>query len=165
MGLRFNTLLVPQIHPSQVWSRELDLAPFLEGYGITPVALHFLGCEIDDLSYLRDIEAVSGFRPKHTLLVLNEGMVPTGRTARTAFEPIVNHEVFRGAIARDAVVARMPRLVCMHEIETRRISFADAEDNRVKPGQAKIGPINKQLITRWRAEMEGSFAAVDPWIR
>jgi hypothetical protein len=149
----------------KVWSRELDLAPFLESYGITPVALHFLGCEIDDLSYLRDIEAVSGFRPKHTLLVLNEGMVPTGRTARTAFEPIVNHEVFRGAIARDAVVARMPRLVCMHEIETRRISFADAEDNRVKPGQAKIGPINKQLITRWRAEMEGSFAAVDPWIR
>ena len=44
----------------KVWSRELDLAPFLEKYGITPVALHFLGCEVDDLSYLRDIEAVLG---------------------------------------------------------------------------------------------------------
>jgi len=149
----------------KVWSRELDLAPFLESYGITPVALHFLGCEVDDLSYLRDIETVSGFRPKHTILVLNEGMVPTGRVSRTAFEPIVNHEVFREVIARGAKVTRMPRLVCMHEVESRRLSFADAEANAVKPGQAKIGPINKQLISRWRAEMENSFDSVDQWIR
>jgi hypothetical protein len=149
----------------KVWSRELDLAPFLEKYDITPVALHFLGCEIDDLSYLRDIEAVSGFRPKHTLLTLNEGMVPTGRVVRTAFEPIIANPVFRATLERGARVASMPRLACMHEVENRRLSFADAEANLVREGQGKIGPINRQLISRWREEMETSFAAVDAWIR
>ena len=65
--------------------------------------------------HLRDIEAVSGFRPNSTLLVLNEGMVPTGRVARTAFEPIISNQVFRDVLARGAKVARMPRLACMHE--------------------------------------------------
>jgi hypothetical protein len=48
--------------------------------------------------------------------VLNEGLVPPGRVARTAFGPIIGHDVFRMVLDRGAVVVRMPRLACMHEV-------------------------------------------------
>jgi hypothetical protein len=148
----------------KTWARDLELAPFLEANGITPIALHFAGCDLDDLSYLRDIEEVARFRPRHFAIVLNEGMVPPGRVARTAFEAIINHEVFRSAIDRGARVVRMPRLACMHEIERRRLSFAEAEAGRVKAGQDKIGPVARQQIAIWRREMERSFEPVASWI-
>ena len=146
----------------KAWARSLDLAPFLEGYGIAPVALHFLSSDIDDLSYLRDIEAI--FRPERTALVLNEGTVPLGRVARTAFEPVMRHEIFLSAVARGARVMRMPRLAPMHEVDRRRLSFADAAAGAVKPDQEKIGPTSRQLITMWRREMEASFAPVASWL-
>ena len=148
----------------KTWARDLDLSAFLDGYGIAPVALHFLSSDLDDLSYLRDIETVAKFQPTRTAIVLNEGTVPPGRVARTAFEPIITHDVFRAAVSRGARVMRMPRLTCMHEIERRRLSFQDAEAGAVKPGQDKIGPVNRQLISLWRREMETSFGPILPWI-
>jgi hypothetical protein len=146
------------------WARDLELAPFLESYGITPIALHFLGPDLDDLTYLRDIETVAKFQPKHVGVVLNEGVIPPGRVARTAFEPVINHEVFREVLARGARVMRMPRLSCAHEVENRGLSFSDAEASRVKPGQANVDPISRRLIGLWRRDMEASFAEVAEWI-
>jgi hypothetical protein len=148
----------------KTWARDLELAPFLEHHGVVPVAVHFLGCDLDDLSYLRDIEESAGFRPRQTVIVLNEGLVPIGRVARTAFGPIIDHEVFRKVLDRGAVVARMPRLACMHEIERRRLSFADAEAGRVKAAQDRIGPVNRQLIAIWRREMASAFAKIGQWM-
>ena len=144
------------------WAHSLDLAPFLASNGVSPVALHFLSSDVDDLSYLRDIEQV--FKPERTALVLNEGTVPLGRVARTAFEAVVTHEIFLSAVKRGARVLRMPRLAPMHEIDRRRISFADAEAGRVKEGQDKIGPTSRQMIALWRREMEASFAKVSEWL-
>lgn len=146
------------------WARDLELAPFLAEYGITPIALHFLGPDLDDLTYLRDIETVAKFQPKHVGVVLNEGVVPPGRVARTAFEPIINHEVFRDVLARGARVMRMPRLACAHEVENRGLSFANAEASKVKSGQSNVDPISRRLIGIWRREMEASFQEVSEWI-
>ena len=148
----------------KTWARDLQLASFLEQHGVVPVAVHFLGCDLDDLAYLRDIEDSAGFQPRRTVIVLNEGLVPAGRVARTAFGPIIQHEVFRKVLDRGAVVVRMPRLACMHEIERRRLSFADAEAGRVKPGQDRIGPVNRQLIAIWRREMTAAFANIAQWM-
>jgi len=146
------------------WARDLELASFLEENGVSVVALHFLGCDIDDLGYLRDMEEEARFQPAKTALVLNEGLVPPGRSARTAFAPLVEDEIFRKAAGRGAVPVRMPRLACMHEVEQRRLSFEDASAGRVKAGQEKIGAVNRQLISIWRREMAAAFATVAPWM-
>jgi hypothetical protein len=148
----------------KTWARDLELAPFLEKHDVTPVAVHFLGCDLDDLSYLRDVEESAKFTPRHTVIVLNEGLVPTGRVVRTAFAPIIAHEVFRKVLDRGAQVVRMPRLACMHEVEQRRLSFDDAAAGMVKPGQDKIGPVNRQLIAIWRREMAAAFSKVAQWM-
>ena len=146
------------------WARDLELASFLEQNGVSVVALYFLGCDTDDLGYLRDMEEGARFQPAKTALVLNEGLVPPGRSARTAFGPLIEHDIFRNAVGRGAVPVRMPRLACMHEVEQRRLSFEDASAGRVKAGQEKIGAVNRQLISIWRREMTDAFAKVAPWM-
>jgi len=144
------------------WARDLDLAPFLTHHGITPVVFYLLGSDIDDLSYLRDLETV--FAPQRTCLVLNEGMVPSGRSPLSAFNPIIDHPVFESAVKRGALFLRMPKLGCMQEIDRRRLSFADAEAGRVREGQDRIGPTMRQMIAIWRRETEASFGKVSAWI-
>ncbi len=146
----------------KTWAQSLDLAPFLSANGVQPVAMHFLSSDLDDLSYLRDLEAI--FQPEQTALVLNEGTVPLGRVARTAFDPVVTHPIFLAAVKRGARVLRMPRLAPMFEIDRRRLSFAEAELGRVKEGQEKLGPTARQMVALWRREMEASFAPVASWL-
>jgi hypothetical protein len=138
------------------WTRDLDLSSFLASYGIRPVLLHLLGSDIDDLAYLRDLETV--FAPPHTAIVLNAGMVPSGRSPLTAFTPILEHAVFKAAVERGAKVIRMPRLGCMQEVDARRLSFADADHGDSFP------PTARQLVRMWRREMEKAFETVTPWI-
>lgn len=144
------------------WSRDLDLAQFLTKHGITPVLLHLLGADVDDLAYLRDLETV--FAPQHTALILNEGMVPSGRSPLSAFGPIIDHAVFKAAVERGAVAVRLPRLGCMQDIDRRRLSFQDAEDGKVKPGQERFPPTMQQMAALWRRAVPQAFAPILPWI-
>jgi hypothetical protein len=141
-------------------ARDLALVNLCEQYGVDPVGVHFLGCDLDDLAYLRDVEAGGVFAPRKTLLVLNEGTVPSGRSVARAFDAVQNHEIYRAAVARGARPIFMPRLGCMTEVDRRRIMFEDAEAGRVKEGQDRIGPINRQMIAIWRREMDAAFADV-----
>jgi len=140
-------------------AREMDLAGFLAAQDIEPVAVHLIGPDRDDLAYLRDMED-STFAPPATLLVLNEALVPANRSITLAFQGVVDHEIFRSALARGARAVWMPRLGAMHEVDNRRLTFSDAEAGKVKEGQAQIGPWNRQVVSKWRQAMETAFADV-----
>lgn len=141
-------------------AREMDLTSFLAGHGIEPVAVHLIGPDRDDLAYLRDMEADGVFAPPATVLVLNEALVPANRAVRPAFQGVVDHEIFRGVLARGGKAVWMPRLAAMHEVDNRRLTFSDAEAGKVKEGQAPLGPWNRQVVTKWRQHMEAAFADV-----
>jgi hypothetical protein len=144
------------------WARELDLAAFVSGYGITPVLLHLLGSDVDDLAYLRDLETV--FAPPHTAIILNEGMVPSGRSAAAAFAPVVSHPVFTAAVARGAVVTKIPRLGPMQLVDRRRQSFQDAADGKDKPGHDVMGPTMRQMVAMWLRDVDQSTQGISSWI-
>jgi hypothetical protein len=120
------------------------------------VLLHLLGSDVDDLAYLRDLETV--FAPPHTAIVLNAGMVPTGRSPTTAFAPILEHPVFLDAITRGAKVLKMPRLGVMQDVDARRLSFAAATEGAALP------PTARQMVQMWRRDMEKAFEEVTPWM-
>ncbi len=145
-------------------TREIELAGFLEANGVQPVALYPIGPDRDDLAFLRDMEEGGLFAPKATILVLNEGLVPSNRSVQTAFQPILEHAIFQAAIARGARAVWMPRLVPAHEINDRRLTFAAAEAGQVKNGQTPMGLWNRQLIAKWRRDMETNFAGVAEWL-
>jgi hypothetical protein len=140
----------------------LDLGPFLMEHGITPVLLHLLGSDLDDLAYLRDIETT--LKPRHTAIILNEGMVPSGRSPLAPFEPVISHSVFKTSVDRGAKVLKMPRLGCMQEVDRRRLSFGDAQSGLVKAGQEPFPFTPRQMVAIWRREMATCMEPIRTWI-
>jgi hypothetical protein len=108
------------------FARSLELANLLESVGIMPVALHFIGPDIDDLSYLRDIEDSGAFCPPSTAIVLNEGLIKDRRPVEAAFADVREDPIFRAAIKRGAREIVFPLLACMKEVN------GPPQGNRVK---------------------------------
>lgn len=144
-------------------AREIGLVEFLQENGVTPAAIHMIGPDLDDLAYLQDMEADGLFAPPQTLLVLNKGVVPAGRSAEAAFDAVMNHSIFRAAVARGAVPVTMPALGCMHTLDRRRIGFAEAEAGAIKDGVARVGPLDRSRVKRWRQEMADAFRPALGW--
>jgi len=144
----------------QVFKRfamELQLSELLEGAGIMPVALHFLGPDLDDLGYLNDIEQSNAFCPRATVIILNEGVIKDGRPKEAAFSDIRAHPIFLAAIKRGAREVWFPRLGCMQEVNSRRLSFADAE-------RAELGLTNRQRVAIWRRAVEQAIEPIVDWL-
>jgi hypothetical protein len=146
-------------------ARELGLVEFLSAHGITPVAVHVLGPDTDDLSYLRDVEQESILAPPATILVMNEATVPSHRTAHAAFDSAVrSHPILTDTVGRGALLVRMPRLEPAAEVDRARIGFAAAEGGRGPAGEHVFGPFKRQQVAIWRRLMEESFAPVANWL-
>jgi hypothetical protein len=143
----------------QVFKRfaaSLELASLLDGADIMPVALHFIGPDVDDLAYLADIENSGAFCPRQTALVLNEGLIRDARPREAAFAEVRAHSVYQAALKRGAREIWLPRLGCMQDINTRRISFGAAERS--------LGLTNRQRVAIWRREVEKALAPVAEWL-
>jgi len=146
------------------YASSLQLVSLLEDQGVRPVALHFTGPALDDLSTLQDIEESGAFCPAATVIVLNAGLIRDTRAPDVAFRAVSEHPAFQAVEARGAKVVVMPKLACMHEIERRRLMFADAQEGRVKPGQPPLGPTMRQMVAIWRRAMEAAFAPISEWL-
>jgi hypothetical protein len=134
----------------------IELAGLLDSVGIVPVALHFIGPDTDDMAYLRDIEETNAFCPAQTVLVLNEGLIKDARPFDVAFADIRNHDTYRAALKRGAREIVFPRLACMQEINSRRISFSDA--------QTQLGLTNRQRVSIWRRDVEAALTPIVDWL-
>jgi hypothetical protein len=144
---------------------EFKLVQFLAKHDITPVAVHLIGADAADLSYLQEVEREGLFAPAATILVLNESLAPPHRTPAAAFESTVRHHaILTQTIERGARLVRMPRLEPAGEIDSGRLSFAAAEEGRARDGQLALGVWKRQLVAIWRREMETAFASVAEWL-
>ena len=153
------SLLLDMGGGDQVFKRfaaSLDLATLLQAEGITPVALHFFSPDIDDLAYLQDVEASGAFCPAQTVLVLNEGLIKDARPVDAAFAELREHSIFRAALKRGAREIVLPRLSCMQEVNSRRLSFLGAEK--------ALGLTNRQRVAMWRREVAKALAPVADWV-
>lgn len=136
---------------------ELDLAGFLARNGVTPVLLHFVGADSDDLAYLRETEREGLLAPEKTAIVFNAGVVPAGVSLEAAWAKHEGDAALRAAVARGAQLVRMPRLACMTLLDDERIRFTDA-------GSGKLGLTNAQRVAIWLRDMERSFEPIASWL-
>jgi hypothetical protein len=134
----------------------LELANLLTSAGIMPVAMHFMGPDIDDLSYLATIETANAFCPSQTILVKNEGLIKDARPRDVAFSNVVKHDIYRAAVKRGAREVWLPRLACMPEISSGRMLFSVAE--------TKLGLTDRQRVAIWRRAVEKELAPVVDWL-
>lgn len=140
---------------------EVPIVRTLERRGIRVVLVHVLGPEMADLDYLQRFMAEDLLAPEATLIVLNEGLVLTGRSATFAFSHVQNHPSFLSAGANGAQVVLMPRLSCMSQVTDRRLTFADAMSGVTKPGTPALSFFDQERVALWwERELPGFFAAI-----
>jgi hypothetical protein len=128
-----------------------DLADVLSHGGIEPVAVHVIGPDIHDIVPLAAIEG-EGFRPKATVLVLNERH---GR--REKFEEVLQHPAFRDVVARGAQVIWMPLLTP---------DFAQLCDSRAwhyREVHKVAGPFITSAVHNWLRRMADAFEPITTW--
>jgi hypothetical protein len=141
---------------------EVRLVRMLERMGIRPVAMHVVGPEKADLDYLRQVSEEGLFMPEATLIVLNGGLVESGRSVDHAFVEVGEHPVILNAMKQGAEVVMMPPLACMSRIADLEISFADAACNRFKPGQEPLSFFDQERTAIWLETMLPKFFGAIP---
>ena len=133
----------------QKLAQEVRLVRMLGRMGITPVAVHVVGPEKADLDYLRQVSATGLFMPEATILVLNGGLVQSGRSVEYSFDEIAADPVVVAAKKRGAEVVMMPSLPCMSLIMDLAVSFQDAGDGRFKSGQEPLSFFDQERTALW----------------
>lgn len=140
---------------------ETPLVELLEEANVSLVAVYVLGTEAGDVDYLDTLLNKKAFLPKKSLIVLNEGLVASGRSPLAAFEPIINHPVVRKARDTGAVTAFMPALSCMAAVTDRGLSFSDFADGTQTPGLPRTSIFDRARVRRWfENDMPGFFNAI-----
>lgn len=146
-------------------AREMDLLGWLAGLGVDVVPVHLLGPSIDDVAYLQSVEEGGLLASPTTILVLNEGTVPVGRSPHAAFsETVQTHAVFTATVARGARLVGMPRLEPAPDLEEGGIPFLMAAQGLTQAGGRQLGPWKAQQVTLWLRRMEVNFASVLEWL-
>ncbi len=134
------------------YGRDLRLVEFCSRRGIEPLALYFLGPEAEDLKHVLAIWEAGYFRPKRTLLVLNEGVIREGRTVAGAFEKTLAHPGFEKMVQAGAVPILMQRLACMDLVKTNGAGFYAAASGE---GDKPLDPVEEFQVQDWIEDLEG----------
>lgn len=130
-------------------AQEIPVVSMLGRRGIRLVLAHVIGPEKADLDYLEQFMANGLFVPEATLLILNAGLVLSGRSAVSAFAAIRQHPVLLDALKRGAEIELMPPLACMSQVTDRGLSFAEAANGGEKPGHAPLSFFDQERVAIW----------------
>ena len=142
-----------------------DMVKMMQDAGVEPVAIYPLSSRISDLAPLTTMEA-AGFKPRATLIILNEGRADPTVPREQSFRRIMQHSAYRAAIDRGAIQLWMPRLFVAKEIEDRRITFKEARDGIVPEGRkvVPLGVFDRSSVHKWLNLMATEFAPIASWL-
>jgi hypothetical protein len=128
---------------------EMRLVEMLDRRGIRVVLMYVLGNERADLDYLERFAENSMFMPKATLLVFNAGLLTSGRSAKTAFNALMDHSVVVKAMTAGAEAVQMPALSCMAAVTDRGLSFADFAAGKQVQGHPETSFFDQERVWLW----------------
>jgi hypothetical protein len=133
-------------------AHEVRLVRMLERMGIRPVAVHVVGPSKADLDYLRQMAESGLFMPEATIILLNGGVVQSGRAVDAAFLEIIEDEVVRDAVDKGAELITMPALPCMTAVMDLGLPFREAGEGRCPAGQLPLSPFDQERTYIWFEE-------------
>jgi hypothetical protein len=128
---------------------DVPILDILKASNIHVVAVYNLGTEQADLDFMTQCAESGLFVPERTVIVLNAGLVLSGRSAANAFAPIMEHDALKAATRGGAKVVMMPALSCMSEVTDRGLTFAEAASGIVRPGQTPMSLFDPVRVREW----------------
>lgn len=129
--------------------RDVEIVEFAEANDFHPVGLFFCGADMDDFDHILSIWRAGYFKPKRSILVLNEFLIPSGRNTETAFDHIQAREEMKELTCDGMEVMSMPRLPCMEEVRKTGLSFLDVRDGKRGPDGLPFNPLRKHMVKQW----------------
>ncbi len=141
--------------------QDVPVSEMLEEAGVRVVLVHVIGPETPDLDYLERFSADNLFVSRHTLVVLNAGLVLSGRSLHAAFAQTVGHPTIEAAVRGGAKLIRMPRLACMSEVTDRGLTFEEAIAGKIGERHQALNMFDKARVRRWWDEdLPKMFSAI-----
>ncbi|HWY81040.1 MAG TPA: hypothetical protein VNY10_03710 [Roseiarcus sp.] len=128
---------------------EVPIATTLEDEGVRVVVVHVVGPDLADLDYLDRFEEDDLFSPEATLIVMNGGLVLTGRSMGHAFQQINSHKSILRTFKKGARIVRMSRLACMSEVTDRGLTFEDAMNGKVGADERNLALLDRPRVRKW----------------
>lgn len=145
-------------------AQKLDLVKFLSENQIRPVLLHTVGPDSADLAILARLEQDRAFAPSCTALLFNMTLSHAQKTDDELTNFLQNNATLKAAIERNVEIMRVPRLAPVDQIPSG-ITFDDAVQGRMAPGQAPLRPTTRQQIRIWLRAMEQDVRAhIAEWL-
>jgi hypothetical protein len=129
--------------------QEVPLLEAIEGSAVRVVGLFCIGPEKADLDYLEQFAGVDMFMPEASVIVMNGGLVLSGRSVAGAFKPILDHPAIEAAMKQGAQLAMMPALTCMSAVTDRGLTFAAAMNGETKAGGEPLSLFDRARVNRW----------------
>lgn len=142
--------------------RELDLAAFCESAGIRALSIYTIGPDLEDFDHVLAIHR-SGVFKSAAILVMNAHLAPVGRTARRAFDGVMERPDF-SELGEHRVT--MNRFTYMDEIRRGGLGVYEvAAGKRGKNGNA-VNPLCQFAAKVWTDSLEHELedAGVEGWL-
>ena len=142
--------------------REVPIVQSARRQGIRVVVAHVIGPDQADVDYLKHYMKNDLFAPEATLLVMNGGLVLSGRSVGGAFVEIREHPVIKEALDRGAVMAVMPALSCMSKVTDRALTFDEAAEGAAKGKLGRMSFFDQERVAIWWQKTIPLFLATIP---
>lgn len=129
--------------------QEVPLLEAIDSSLLRIVGIFCIGPERADLDYLEQFAQDERFLPTATVIVLNAGLVLSGRSAKMAFAPIIESPPLQRALSRGAKIAVMPPLACMSQVTDRALTFSEAMSGASKGDAGPLSFFDRARVNLW----------------
>lgn len=133
----------------QEYGQDLGLVEFCQSEGLEPLAAFLSGPEADDFEHVLAIWRGGYFRPQRSLLVLNEHLVPQGRTTTGAFDRILGRPEMEELVRDGVKTLLLPRLPCMTHVRESGLGFVDAASNVSGKSGKPLDLVRQFMVRTW----------------
>ena len=143
------------------YGRDLNLVAFCQRREVEPLALYFLGPDPEDLAHVVSIWRGGFFRPARAVLILNEGVVRSGKTVAGAFERTLASPDFTRMVEEGARPLLMHRLAVFDQVKASGVGLYGAA-----VGEAGLDPVEEFMVSEWveRLETRREEAGIRSWL-
>lgn len=142
------------------YGRDLGIEELCRESGFQALAFFTCGPEMDDFDHILSIWRAGYYRPRRSILVFNEHLVPQGRTPKGAFDPIMDRPELPEMMSAGMAVMFMPRLPCMGELRRSGLSFLDAASNVPGRDGRPMDPVRQFMVRQFLTKVLAEYGRI-----
>ena len=144
-------------------AKDMNLREFCEAAGVQPLAIYSIGPTVDDFNHVMNIYEKGYFRSDRSIVVLNESLVPAGKSSGGAFDFVFSNPRYE-QIDEGAQSVIMPKLACMNAMRDEGLSFFDAAAGKRGRNGRPMSLGHQFMIKTWINRMEENLYQVEGWL-